>query len=99
MRVKFNGKLSTEHVLIGEAHYYLGLIEYLVQSNDAADCVDVNDWFKYIDELSILEILSISGALTKCDCWQTVPPDNGVDQKYLRPESSLGIRASNIWMD
>ena len=89
MRVKFNGKLSTEHDLIGGGPQgtLLGLIEYLVQSNDAADCVDVNDRFKYIDDLSILEILSISGALTEFDCWQTVPSDIGIDQKYLPPES------------
>ena len=49
--------------------------------------MDVNDRFKYIDDLSILEILSISGALTEFDCWQTVPSDIGIDQKYLPPES------------
>ena len=104
MRVKFNGKLSREHSLIGGGPQgtLLGLIEYLVQSNDAADCVKEEDRFKYIDDLSILELLSISGALTEFDCWQTVPSDIGIDQLYLPPEnfSTQGkLNQISAWSD
>ena len=34
----------------------LGLLEYLSQSNDSADMVKVSDRFKFIDDLSILEL-------------------------------------------
>ena len=37
----------------------LGLLEYLSQSNERADCVDVADRFKFVDDLSILEIINL----------------------------------------
>ena len=89
MRVKFNGKMSNEHDLIGGGPQgtILGLIEYLVQSNDAADCVREEDRYKYIDDLSVLELVFLSGVLTDFDCQMSVPSDIGVDQKYLPPEN------------
>ena len=36
----------------------LGLLEYMSQSNHSADCVDVRDRFKFVDDLSILEIVN-----------------------------------------
>ena len=89
MKVKFNGKISDEHSLIGGGPQgtLLGLIKYLIQSNDAADCVSQEDRYKYIDDLSILELVFLSGVLTDFDCHRTVPSDIGVDQKYLQPES------------
>ena len=86
-KVKFNGKISDEHSLIGPQGTLLGLIKYLIQSNDAADCVSQEDRYKYIDDLSILELVFLSGVLTDFDCHRTVPSDIGVDQKYLPPES------------
>ena len=81
MRVKFNGEISSEHSLIGGGPQgtLLGMIEYLVQSNDAADCVNDEDRYKYIDDLTILEMISLSGVLIEFDCYQTVPSDIGVD--------------------
>ena len=45
MKVKYNGATSKEHSLVGGGPQgtLLGLIEYLVQSNDSADCVDEAD--------------------------------------------------------
>ena len=87
--MKFNGELSSEHSLIGGGpqETLLGMIEYLVQSNDAADCVKDDDRYKYIDDLTILEIISLSGVLIEFDCHHTVPSDIGVDQLYLPPGS------------
>ena len=89
MKVKFNGVLSKEHSLIGGGPQgtLLGQLEYLIQSNDSADCVDKDDRFKYIDDLTILEFLLLSGLLVEFDCLQTVPSDIGVDQLYLPPDS------------
>ena len=63
----------------------LGMIEYLVQSNDAADCVNDEDRYKYVDDLTILEMISLSGVLIEFDCHYTVPSYIGVDQMYLPP--------------
>ena len=65
----------------------LGLIEYLVQSNDSANCVDEEDRFKYVDDLNILEIISLAGILVEYDYLHHVPSDIGTDQLYLPPQS------------
>ena len=89
MKVKFNGATSTQHNLIGGGPQgtLLGLIEYIVQSNDAANCVDEEDRYRYIDDLSILEILSLAGLLVEYDYLSHVPSDIGTDQLFLPPES------------
>ena len=65
MRVKFNGETSEEYDLVGGGPQgtLLGLLEYLVQSNDNANCVEKEDRFKYIDDLTILEVLCLTGIL------------------------------------
>jgi hypothetical protein len=85
MRVKYNGTLSKQYSIIGGGPQgtLLGLIEYLVQSNDSADCVDKDERFKYIDDLTILDFLLLTGLLTEFDCFNTVPSDIGIDQMYL----------------
>ena len=69
MRVKFNGETSQEHQLIGcgPQGTLLGGIEYLVQSNDNSDCLDQEDRFKYVDDLSLLEVLFLTGLLVDYD--------------------------------
>ena len=59
MRVNFNNEVSEEHQLIGGGPQgtLLGGLEYKVQSNNNADCVDSEDRFKFVDDLSILEVL------------------------------------------
>ena len=37
----------------------LGLLEYQSQSNKSADCVNVADRFKFVDDLTILEIVNL----------------------------------------
>ena len=104
MRVRYNGELSEEHFMVGGGPQgtLLGLIEYLVQSNDAADCVNKEDRFKYIDDLSILELVFLSGILTEFDCWKTVPSDIGIDQLYLPPDScdtQSNLNQISAWTD
>ena len=88
MRVKYKGELSEEHTMVGGGPQgtLLGLIEYLVQSNDAAACISDDDRFKYIDDLSILELVFLAGVLTEFDCHSTVPSDIATDQLYLPPQ-------------
>ena len=87
MKVRFNGQESEMLSLIGGGPQgtLLGLVEYLVQSNDNADCVSAEDRFKYIDDLSVLEVIYLSGLLTDYDFSEHVASDIGIDQQYLPP--------------
>jgi hypothetical protein len=89
MKVKFNGELSDFHKLIGGGPQgtLLGGIEYLVQSNDNADVVPPEDRFKYIDDLSLLQLICFSGLLTEYNFLQHVASDIGIDEQYLPPSS------------
>ena len=64
----------------------LGQLEYLVQSNDNADVVPPEDRFKYIDDLSLLQLICLSGLLIDYDFHQHVASDIGVDDQFLPPE-------------
>ena len=90
MRVKFNDVLSNVYQLIGGGPQgtLLGGIEYLVQSNNNADCVDQEERFKYVDDLSILEVLCLTGLLVEYDTWKHVPSDISTDQMFLPPEAT-----------
>jgi hypothetical protein len=81
MKLKFNGEMSEFLALIGGGPQgtLLGQIEYLVQCNDNADIVSPDDRFKYIDDLSVLQQICISGLLTEYDFQQHVPSDIGID--------------------
>ena len=52
----------------------LGQIEYLVQSNDNADIVSPDDRFNYIDDLSVLQLICLSGLLIDYDFKQKFLP-------------------------
>ena len=58
-----------------------------MQSDDNSDCVDSKDRFKYIDDLSILQLIFLSGLLVEYNFMEHVPSDIGTDGKYLPPES------------
>ena len=82
--------MSDEYDLIGGGPQgtLLGGIEYLVQSNDNADCVEEEDRFKYVDDLSILEVLCLTGFLIEYDTRNHVPSDIGTEQMFLPPEAT-----------
>ena len=60
MRVKWHGKESSERSLPGSSPQgsNFGILEYLSQSNDNASTVPIQDKFKWMDDLSILEIIN-----------------------------------------
>ena len=61
MLKKIITKLTTQRHLHGggPAGSTLGLFEYLSLSNNSADCVSPEDRFKFVDNLSILEIINL----------------------------------------
>ena len=87
MKVKFNGELSDFLSMIGGGPQgtLLGQTEYLVQSNDNADGVPEDDRFKYIDDLSVLQLICMTGLLIDYNFRQHVASDIGTDDKFLPP--------------
>ena len=89
MKVNFNGEDSELLSLIsgGPQGTLLGQIMYLVQSNENANTVNKEDRFKYIDDLSILDLVCMAGLLTSYNFRSHVASDIGVDQLYLPSEN------------
>ena len=90
MQVRFNNKYSSTHKLPGGGPQgtLIGLIEYLVQSNDNADCVEPGMRYKYVDDLTVLELVLFAGLLTDYNFKQHVASDIGMDEHYI-PATSL----------
>ena len=89
MKVKFNGEMSEFLALIGGGPQgtLLGQIEYLVQSDDNAQGVPVEDRFKFIDDLSLLQLVCLSGLVVDYNFHHHVASDVGTEQAYLPPSN------------
>ena len=90
MVVKWKGLLSRPQPLPGGGPQggTLGIEEYLSQSNDNVDFLDNDVKFKFIDDLSILEIINlISIGLASYNCHEHVPSDIATDNLYLAPDN------------
>ena len=59
--VKWHGCQSTQRNMPGggPAGATIGLLEYLSQSNNNANCVNEEDRFKFVDDLNVLEIVNL----------------------------------------
>ena len=88
MQVKFNGEVSRILTLIGGGPQgtLTGGLEYLVQSNDNASTVKPEDRYKYVDDLSVLQLVLLFGLLANYNVRQHVASDIGTDMKFLPPE-------------
>ena len=64
MKVKWHGKVSSTKELKGGGPQgsTFGIWEYLSQSNDNADNISESDRFKFVDDLSFLEIIQLLSA-------------------------------------
>ena len=89
MKVKFNGEESEFMGLIGGGPQgtLIGQLEYLVLSNNNADTVSADDRYKYIDDLTVLQLVCLSGLLTEYNFTEHVASDIGVGQTYLPADS------------
>ena len=87
---------SKEHQGRGSQGATLGLLEYLSQSNNNADCVDVKNRFKFVDDLSVLEIVNLlTVGITSFNIKQQVPSDIPTHNQFI-PAEHL---ASQDWLD
>ena len=68
----------------------LGIEEYLSQSNDNTNFLKEDEKFKYIDDLSMLELVNlISIGIANYNFKAHVASDIGIDNKYLPPENIM----------
>ena len=61
MRVKWNGSLSKKRKINGGGPQgaTIGILEYLSQSNDSANFLNSEDRYKFVDDLTMLEIVNL----------------------------------------
>ena len=98
MSVKWHGCCSVPKDIHGGGPQgaTLGLLEYMAQSNHSADCVGVEDRFKFVDDLSILEIVNLlTVGITSFNIRQEVPSDIPAHNQYI-PSQNL---QSQVWLD
>jgi hypothetical protein len=98
MSVKWHGCRSVPRRINGGGPQgaTLGILEYLSQSNDSSDCVSVEDRFKFIDDLSILEIVNLlTIGLSSYNVKGHVASDIPEHNQYIPPENLK----SQEWLD
>ena len=98
MIVKWHGKYSFVRSLPwgGPQGCYLGQLEYSSQSNDSAQFVPPEDRYKFVDDLSLLEIINLlTIGLSSYNFKNHVASDIAIGESYLPPENSN----SQIFLD
>ena len=66
----------------------IGLLEYLSQSNDNSDCVSESERFKFLDDLSILEIVNLlTIGITSYNLKYQIPSDVPQHNQYIPSEN------------
>ena len=90
MKVKMNGEVSETKALIGGSPQgtILGQLLYIGGSDDSAGEISDENKFKYIDDLEIIELVSLAGALKEYDFSQHIASDVGTHQKFLPPSTN-----------
>ena len=105
MTVKWHGCRSKPILLKGGGPQgaTLGLLEYLSQSNDNADNVPLSNRFKFIDDLTTLEIVNLlTVGLTEYNVKEHVPSDIPVENNFISSEnlqSQQWLEEINEWTD
>ena len=88
MTVKYRTGVSTEKPLPGGGAQgtLLGPIEYGTQSNNSADCVSPNQRFKYVDDLTTIEVVSLLTKVASYNFKQHVASDVGTHNQIISNE-------------
>ena len=105
MKVKWHGQMSSERDLNGSGPQgsSFGLWEYLSQSNDNADCVEEENRFKFVDDLSFLEIIFLFNiGLASYNVRSHVPSDVPTHNQIIekdRLQSQSQLEKINEWTE
>ena len=98
MSVKWHGCRSVPRKVNGGGPQgaTIGLLEYLSQSNNSADCVKESERFRFIDDLSVLEIVNLlTVGITSFNIKQQVANDIPSHNQYIPPHNL----ESQKWLD
>ena len=98
MTVKWHGCLSNPRKINGGGPQgaTIGILEYLSQSNNNTDFIDINDKFKFVDDLTVLETINlISVGLTSYNTKNHIPSDISIDNSFIPPQN---LKSQN-WMN
>ena len=98
MSVKWHGCQSITRKIKGGGPQgaTIGLLEYLSQSNNCADIVSESERFRFLDDLSILEIVNLlTVGLSSFNLKQEVPNDIATHNQYI---SGHNLK-SQEWLD
>ena len=90
MEVKWHGQTSTIRKLNGGGPQgaTFGIWEYLAQTNDNADCVSIDQRYKFVDDLTILEKINLLVVgMTSFNSKATVPNDIPDHNQYIPGEN------------
>ena len=90
MKVKWKKSVSSIRDLPGGGPQgsSVGLLEYDAQSNDNTSFIPEDDKYKWVDDLSVLEIINlITVGISSYNFKQHVASDIGVGQLYIPPEN------------
>ena len=90
MKVKWKNQLSSSRDLPGGGPQgsSIGLIEYDSQSNDNTEFLSPEDKYKFVDDLSTLEMINlIMVGLSSYNFKHHVASDIGIDQLFLPSEN------------
>ena len=103
MRVRWHGKLSESRNLPGGGAMgaSLGNWEFLSQTNNNADCVPEEDRFKFVDDLTIIEVINmLTVGLSSFYMKHQVPndiPEHGQFIEYSKLKSQDYLNMINEW--
>ena len=98
MSVKWHGCRSVPRKIHGGGPQgaTLGILEYLSQSNNNADLVSDLDRYKFVDDLSVLEIIDLlTVGITSYNLKHHIPSDLPVHNQFI-PAKNL---ESQTWLD
>ena len=98
MSVKWHGCQSVPRRINGGGLQgaTIGILEYLSQSNDNAWCVSQKDRFKFLDDLSLLEIVNLlTIGLSSYNVRRQVPNDIPHHNQFIEPHNLK----SQQWLD
>ena len=98
MSVKWHGCRSVPRQIKGGGPQgaTLGILEYLSQSNDSADCVNIRDRFKFVDDLTVLEVVNLlTVGISSFNIRAQVPTDIPEHNQFIPPHNLQ----SQDWLD
>ena len=103
--MKWRGQLSSLRYLPGSGPQgsTFGVLEYLSQSNDNSENVPVNDRFKFMDDLTLLEVINLLDVgLASHNCRAQIPSNIPQHNQMIKSEhlrTTEYIKEINDWTE